>query len=157
MSKCFLTDYSAAKITSAAKEKGRNTMQLQLIQMTNLGPATNCWLGHSFPHCPQFILSNMEKNLVNRYKQGICLTVKEMPYFYCLGDSLMANTVRFCSAVPKFNNESLPQCTACIASKRRSENCFEALPLHLVFPAFEQHLTICSESRPLERHRHKSS
>lgn len=29
----------------------------------------------------------------------------------------MTNTVRFCSAVLRFNNESLPQCAACIAGK----------------------------------------
>lgn len=84
--------------------------------MKNLGLTTNYFLGHS-SGCPQFSLSNMEKNLVNRYKQDICLTVKEMPYFYCLGESFLTNTVRFCSVILKFNDESLPQCAACIASK----------------------------------------
>lgn len=87
--------YSAAKITSPVKEKGRNTIQLQLIQMTNLGLITSCCLGYSFLSCLQFILSDMEKNLVNRYKQDICLVVKEMSYFYCLGESLWDSALSY--------------------------------------------------------------
>lgn len=71
--------YSAAKVTRVVKEKGRNSIQLQLIQMSALGLTTKCGLGHSSLSV-QCVLPNVEAHLPNSRRNAEFLPFRRITF-----------------------------------------------------------------------------